>query len=170
MAKKGRLNTKFIIQLGILVKDIDAVAKEWGELLDMEVPEAHLNNPYEVTQATYNGEACPARIKQISFALDNLQVELITPVGDEPSFWRDCLEKNGEGFHHLAFSAQHTDNLVEKMTEKGMKMIQKGEFQSGRYAYYDSFDKLKLYIESLEIDHLTDEEFEQTNLLAKHDD
>lgn len=162
---KAKLNPNFILQIGILVKDIEEAAKNWAEFLGVEVPNVRLNNPYEITQATFRGDPCPARLKQAIFEFDNIQIELITPADEKPSFWRECLERDGEGVHHLAFSGRDPKKLAELMGSKGMPMVQRGEYQNGRYTYYDTFDKLKVYLETLEFDPMTQDEFENENPL-----
>ncbi|WP_412989650.1 VOC family protein [Pediococcus siamensis] len=165
--QKGQINRNFIIQIGILVKNIEETAKNWAEFLAVPVPEVHLNNPYEVTQATYHGEPCPARINQVNFDFNNLQIELISPADDQASFWRECLERDGEGVHHLALAVRDSNGVAHQMADLNMPSVQKGEFQNGRYTYFDSFDKLKVYLEALELDTTPGTEFEKKNPLAK---
>lgn len=158
--ENGKINPNFIIQIAILVKDIEKAAKNWADFLGVEVPDVHLNNPYEITKATYRNNPCPARLKQAMFNFENVQIELITPADDMPSFWRECLERDGEGVHHLAFSVRNSKNFDKPMEAQGMPLIQRGEYQNGRYSYYDTFDKLKVYLETLEFDKITQEQFE----------
>lgn len=167
---EGKINRKFIIQIGLLVKDIDAVAKAWADYLGVPVPDVHLNNPYEITQATYNGQPCPARIKQAAFNFDNIELELISPVDNQPSYWYDRLQKDGEGVNHISFFIRDRDGVAHEMAHRNMPAIQTGKFKNGSYTFYDSFNQLKVYLEGLAIDTVPDDEFESTNPTAKKED
>jgi 4-hydroxyphenylpyruvate dioxygenase-like putative hemolysin len=78
-------------------------------------------------------------------------LELIEP-NDEPSTWRDDLNKNGEGIHHIAFNIKGMKEIIGKLERNGMPLIQKGEYKGGRYAYIDANDTLKTVLELLEND------------------
>lgn len=145
-------NPKLVIQIAILVKDIDPVVKNWAEYLGQPVPEVVLNNPYEVTQATYKGQPCKARLKQAFFNFDNVQMEIVSPADDLPSYWRDSLAERGEGVHHISFHVEDGQGFREHMEGLNMPRLQGGEYHHGRYSYYDSYDKLKVVIEALSFD------------------
>jgi len=49
-----------------------------------------------------SSESTPARCLQAFFELGSVQIELIQP-DENPSVWREDLDKNGEGIHHIAF-------------------------------------------------------------------
>lgn len=145
-------NPKFVIQIAILVKDIDSVAKNWAAYLEQDVPEIVLNNPYEVTQATYRGEPCKARLKQAFFNFDNVQLEIVSPADDLPSYWSDSLKERGEGVHHISFHVTDCEGFQKRMESLDMPKLQGGEYHRGRYSYYDSYGKLKVVIEALSFD------------------
>ena len=66
--------------------------------------------------------------------------------------WRQDLDKNGEGFHHIAFIVKGMKEKIEICGKEGYKLIQTGEYTGGRYAYIDATEKLKLMLELLEND------------------
>ena len=83
------------------------------------------------------------------FQLGSIQLELIQP--DElPSVWREDLDRNGEGLHHLGFFVKDTDNVLKKLEGLGMGTRMTGGWGTGRFAYVDAYDKLKIIIETLE--------------------
>lgn len=166
--ENSNINSNFIIQIGFLVKDINKVARNWADFLNQPVPKIRLNNPYSITEAIYNEKPCPARIYQTSFELNNLQIELISPADNKPSFWKDCLDRDGEGIHHIAFSIRNKNDVANKMERQDMPQVQTGKFQGGSYTFFDSFEKLKIYVEGLSIDTIPKDLFEKTNPLIKH--
>ena len=139
-------------QIGFLTHNIVETTKKWAEYLHTEVPEIITSAEYELTKAVYRGRPCYARIYQSFFQLDNIQIELIQPVDDQPSIWRECLDQNGEGLHHIAFLCINMAEMIKAYEDEGMILLQKGEYKGGRYAYLDNRRNTKLIIELLEND------------------
>lgn len=149
---KGILGTKVVTQVGIIVKDIVKTSQAYADFLGVENPGYIVTDEYDKTQAEYNGEPCHAKSKLAFFHVgDTLDIELIEP-DNEPSTWREFLDKNGEGVHHIAFVIKGMKDKVLKLEQNNMPLIQKGEYTGGRYAYIDSFKDLKVLIELLEND------------------
>ena len=83
--------------------------------------------------------------------MGSLQLELIEP-DSHPSTLRESLDKNGEGPHHIAFVIQGMKEKVAVFERNGMPLLQKGEYEGGRYAYIDTLRDLKVILELLEND------------------
>ena len=80
-----------------------------------------------------------------------VRLELIEP-DHEPSYWRECLDKNGPGFHHIAFFVEGVAQTSLMFEAEGMPLTMRGEWKGGRYAYHDASDKLNMVLELLEDD------------------
>ena len=146
------LGTNKIVQIGMVVKNIDQVAKDWAELLGVPTPSITLTDGLPATQSVFRGKPCPARAKLAFLNCGQLDIELIEPDENE-SVWREYLEKNGEGFHHIAFFVKGMKENIQKLEERGMKLGQTGEYTGGRYAYVEDVgDKYKMMFELLEND------------------
>ncbi|MEZ0537572.1 VOC family protein [Caldicellulosiruptoraceae bacterium PP1] len=146
------LDTDVIVQIGIIVKDINKTAQKYAEFLNVDFPEIIITDEFEKTQAHYKGQPTEARAKLAFFRnFKNIEIELIEP-DDNPSTWREFLDTHGEGVHHIAFFIKGMKEKVEIFNQKGMPLIQKGEYTGGRYAYLDSTEQLKVIIELLEND------------------
>lgn len=144
------LGTDQIIQIGILVKDVHKTAADFADFFGMPMPDIAYTDGLDKTHAKYLGKDCPALSQLAFFNLSNgLQIELIQP-DDQPSLWRDCLDKQGEGLHHVAFVVKDTDKKLAAAEADGLKVVQTGDYEGGRYAYIDAKDKLKMYFETLE--------------------
>ena len=151
------VGTEKLAQVGFLVKDIIAARKRWAEFLGLpEPPLVDIGDP-EITKTEYMGKPSPNSKCVMAFfdVGPSLQIELIQP-NEEHSTWRDCLDKNGEGIHHLAFNVtgMNTNEAIKHCEDFGMKVIQRGEYGSGdgRYTYLDAQEDLKCVIELLESD------------------
>ena len=146
------LDTQRVTQVAVVVRDVEKVAKAWADLFGVEVPKSSLTDPPEKAYTTYLGQPTKGRAKLVFFKLDNLQLELIEPVGG-PSTWREFLETNGEGVHHIAFAVKGTDKYVTMLEKKGMPLVQHGKwtaYTGGCYTYFDSVQKLGVALELLE--------------------
>jgi len=149
---KNILGTNIVTQVGILVNDIEKSSQDFADFLGMDKPKWMLTDGYDKTQAEYMGKPSTARAKLAFFNVGpTLTIELIEP-DDEPSTWRDDLNKHGEGVHHIAFVIKGMKEKIEICQRNGMPLLQKGEYTGGRYAYIDANNTLKTVIELLEND------------------
>ena len=138
--EKGILGTKIVTQIGFVVNDIEKTSQAFADFLGVEKPQWSLTDTIDKTHGEFNGQPCPARAKLAFFHVgENLDIELIEP-DETPSVWRNVLNEKGEGVHHIAFVVN------------GMKLLQRGEYTGGRYAYIDCVDQLKTIVELLEND------------------
>ena len=64
------------------------------------IAESHPSRP-----TLHDGNPSDAKAKPAFFTMDNLQLELIQPLGEE-SFWHDFPDEHGEGIHHIAFKVK----------------------------------------------------------------
>lgn len=145
------LGTRAVTQIGLLVHDIEAVSEAYSAFFGMAKPNWFWTDAPDKARTEYNGSPSEARAKLAFFDMGSLQLELIEPDG-HPSTWRDHLNEHGEGVHHIAFVVEGMKERVMLMEKNGMKLVQKGEYTGGRYAYMDTFHPLKVMLELLEND------------------
>jgi len=153
VAAAGRpLEKRKITQIGILVEDVEQSAKLFAAVFGMDVPKISLTDPVEVSKMKYNGKTSTAQAKLAFFKFENTTIELIEPVGG-PSTWKECLDKNGPGVHHIAFDVKGMDDYIQLLDKKGAKLVQRGEwaaYTGGQYGYVDTTPHLGVMIELLE--------------------
>jgi len=146
------LGTHVVTQIGFLVHDIEKTARAYADFLGVEVPPIQMTDELEKAQTRYKGKPSTARAKLAFFKIGpTLDLELIQPT-DEPSTWRDDLNRKGEGFHHIAFVIKGMKEKIAKLEKNGMKLLQAAEYTGGRYAYIDANRDLKLVLALLEND------------------
>ena len=149
---KNILGNNVVVQIGMLVHDIEKASQDFADFLGMEKPEWILTGPRSQANTEFRGQPTEARAKLTFFHVGgNLILELIEP-DMEPSTWREDLDKNGEGVHHIAFNIEGMGEKVTLLEKNGIKLIQKGEYPGGRYAYLDAKESLKTLLELLESD------------------
>lgn len=140
-----------ITQIGIIVKDIEKTAKDYAAFFGVGVPDIIITDSVDKAHTKYKGNSTEARAKLTFFNMGSLQLELIEP-DEHPSTWREFLDTNGEGVHHIAFILKGINETIDFLDAKGMPLVQKGEYTGGRYAYIDSNSCLKVMLELLEND------------------
>jgi methylmalonyl-CoA/ethylmalonyl-CoA epimerase len=150
--KKGILGTQVVTQVGILVHDIEKTAQVYADFLGVPKPAIIVTDTIDKSQAAFKGAPTRARAKLAFFKVGpSLDIELIQP-DNEPSTWREDLDRKGEGVHHLAFQVKGMKEKISSLEQEKMPLLQKGEYTGGRYAYMDSTKDLKVILELLEND------------------
>ncbi len=146
------LGTTTVTQIAIVVRDIERTAQDYAGFLGVAKPPIVVTDGYEKSQASYRGRPTKARAKLAFFDIGpGLQLELIEP-DREPSTWREDLDRRGESVHHIAFAVKGMADRLRALEERGMPLVQKGEYTGGRYAYVDTTRTLKTIVELLEND------------------
>lgn len=145
------LGTNTVVQVGIIVRDIEAKARAWAEILGLPMPEIKITAPTEIAHTEYGGEPTPARAKLAFLHMGQVDVELIEPVG-EPSTWKDQLTQHGDSLHHIAFRIKGMPDKLAYLDAKGVPLLQRGDYTGGRYAYVDGGAQLGCVLELLEND------------------
>ena len=143
------LNSRVVAQVGIIVKDIDKTTKDWAELLGIPAPKWFLTDPVETANTQYHNRPTSARAKLAFIDLGQVQLELIEPVGG-PSTWKDHLDQKGEGVHHIAFVIRGMDGQIQVLENRGMPIVQRGDYEGGCYSYIAAEAKLGVVLELLE--------------------
>jgi methylmalonyl-CoA/ethylmalonyl-CoA epimerase len=146
------LETGTVTQVAIIVRDIEKSVRVFAEFLGTPVPEIRKTQSLDVALTKYRGKPSEARAQLAFFDVgQGLRLELIQP-DEHPSTWREFLDKNGEGVHHIAFAIKGMKEKIGRLESEGMTLVQTGEYKGGRYAYVDAVGKLKTIIELLEND------------------
>ncbi|MEJ2561763.1 MAG: VOC family protein [Anaerolineales bacterium] len=145
------LKDKPITQIGLVVDDIEKAALAWAGALGVAKPEIIITAPVEVARTEYKGESSTARAKLTFFQIGPIMLELIEPV-EGKSTWKDHLDEHGPSLHHIAFEVDDIDGILTDLGGHEMTLVQRGEFDGGRYAYLDGQAQFGAVIELLEND------------------
>jgi methylmalonyl-CoA/ethylmalonyl-CoA epimerase len=138
-----------VVQVGIVVKDIEKTSRAYADFLGVDVPEWFLTDTVEKAHTVFKDRLTEARAKLSFFQLKNITIELIEPVGG-PSTWKEFLDRNGEGVHHIAFEIKGMEENIIRLQRKGMSLLQRGDYEGGRYSYIDGSAQLGVILELLE--------------------
>lgn len=142
------LGTTLVCQVAIVVRDAELATSRFAALLGIPPPKVETANADGSDTVTFRGQSTPGRVKLSFFKMENLDLEFIEPTED-PTSWKEFLDTNGPGVHHIAFKARNRMlRTAEKLEEFGFPLIQHGD----RYAYVDSSADLGVILELLDID------------------
>jgi hypothetical protein len=127
-----------IDQLGYVVDDIEAAMAHWVEKLGVG-PCYFLPSPPKQDLA-YRGRPTEARIAVALSFSGALQIELIQPVDDHPTPYRDFLAAHGTGLHHLARFVDDYDAAMAGYASRGMEPFfgGRGLTEKQRFSYFDT--------------------------------
>jgi methylmalonyl-CoA epimerase len=143
------INSKKVTQVAIIVKDIDKARTAWASVLGMPVPEISIAESHESRPTLYKQKPTDAKSKLAFLRMENLQIELIQPLGGN-STWQEYLDKYGEGIHHIAFNVTDINGVEKKFEAIKMPTVQRGGWNGGAYSYIDASSDLGCILELLE--------------------
>ncbi len=130
-----------INQYAFAIRDPEPVSAFWQSV---GLPELQINHP-ELGETKYYGELTDHQLIQGWQRHGTVSYEWCIPV-KPPIVYEDHIQLHGEGIHHLAFSVDDMDKVLEDYTSRGFVVSmggtwgEKGEPGSGRYEYIDLED------------------------------
>ncbi|MEV0339036.1 zinc-binding dehydrogenase [Nocardia sp. NPDC050713] len=89
---------------------------------------------------TYKGEPSPMAMDVAVANSGDIQIELISPVDDAPSMYRDFLDAGNEGVQHIAYWSENYQELYDRAIAAGFTVGQEGRIggADGRFAYLET--------------------------------
>ena len=149
---KGMVPQRKMLHIGIVVRDIEKARAHWVKFLGLDkAPDILIATGDPKNPTEYRGHPSVAQAKLVFLTLDNLQIELMEPIGDTPSHWREFLDRKGEGVHHIAFAVKGMgEAYLKKYAEAGFPTAQHGGWATGEYGYMDTAADLGVTVELIE--------------------
>jgi catechol 2,3-dioxygenase-like lactoylglutathione lyase family enzyme len=137
-----------LFQVGIVVRDLDKSMKDYETLLGINSwKEVTIDN--EFLKFTYHGKPVEHSFKAAFTMLGSLMVELLQPLEGD-SIYRDFLNEQGEGLHHLGHvRVDDLDEAVQALEKAGFPCIETGGDTLGfhSWAYVDTTSLLGYILE-----------------------
>jgi hypothetical protein len=139
-----------IIQMAYVVTDIQQAMQLWIEKLN--VGPWFLLPSFTGIEPQYRGKPSLGEVSLAMSFAGHMNVELIQPVNDAPSVYREVLEKRGPGFHHWGVATAHFDRDLEKYRSAGHELAYSLRVPTGgRVAYLDTTAQLNGFVELIEL-------------------
>ncbi len=125
-------------QVGIVVTDIDKTMRHMTETLG--IGPFFVLRKIALDNFKYRGKPSASPILDVAMAQSGpVQIELIQPLNDVPSAYKESLAAGREGFQHLSvwFSDSESYNRAYDKLAAKLTIIQEGGTRS-RHAYFES--------------------------------
>lgn len=137
---------KKVLQIAMVVKDCDAAVKTWADNYGIGPWKIYEFNPNTVNDMIIRGEKVDYAMRLALCDIGGVQWELIEPK-DDKSIYAEFLRDKGEGLHHVAFGTEDYQRTVQFYKDKGLPVLQGGEWAGLTYTYLDSEKDLNLIAE-----------------------
>ena len=146
--------TEGIFQTAFVVEDLDVAVEQFSSRL--EVGPWRTFRDVAPEGALYRGEPARARL-HVAFGFAGLMAyELVQPVDDAPSVYRDVINDRGYGFHHFGYGTREFDKAVAAMHAEGYQTVGSLELPDLRLAIFDTRDLMPGMTELIEVDDAGD--------------
>ena len=122
----------------MVVEDIEKSAETWSKLFNVPKPEIMIDPARENPDLTYRGNPAFYGIKMAVIQAGTFVVELIEP-DENPSTFREFLDKHGNGVHHLGFEVgERRDAIIAELEASGFDMRTVGYYPGSSWTVVDS--------------------------------
>ena len=132
------------IQIAVVVDDIERALDAWCELFDAPRPDVRVTDATPNPGETYRGSTAAYGLKLavIDCKERGFIVELHEP-DENPSTFREFLDKHGNGVHHIGFQVgEARDAVIGELEGLGYAMRTIGMYTDGSWTIVDAEDSL----------------------------
>jgi catechol 2,3-dioxygenase-like lactoylglutathione lyase family enzyme len=120
-------------QIGYVVTDLEAAAKQWTDSIGVGPWQIFNPAPFDVLE--YNGQPSEAEVGFALAFMGAVQIELIQQHNNAPSMYREVLDTYGEGAQHICFYPDDYAAAVDAGCNAGMTIAQQGEIWGIDFVY-----------------------------------
>ncbi|WP_197499626.1 VOC family protein [Mycobacterium sp. 1245852.3] len=140
--------------MAYLVEELDSAILAWVEQFGTG-PWFRLAG-FKGADATYRGTPSEAAITLAMAFSGNICIELIQPDDDQPSIWREHIERYGYGFHHFGKLTTAYDAEIKRYNEDDRELVfEAGAPTGSRLGFIDTTGIVPGYTELIEVDDAT---------------
>ena len=132
----GKVTLPPVSQVGMVVKDIDKVMEFYSSTFGIG-PWVVKEGEYRELKVRDRIHSCKTKIARADFG--PIELELFQVI-EGRSLHSEFLDRDREGVHHFGFfvSREEKENIIEKLTEIGINVVQAAERPNVRYAFLDT--------------------------------
>ncbi|HZF25704.1 MAG TPA: VOC family protein [Steroidobacteraceae bacterium] len=138
-----------IIQMAYVVQDIQASMKQWVSCMNVG-PWFYLER-WGGDEAVYRGAPSETEIAAAMAFSGHTLIELIQPLDEKPSVYRELIQRTGYGFHHFGLGSNDYDADIRKYQQRGYNLAFQARVPTGgRVGYVDMRGAVPGFIEVIE--------------------
>jgi hypothetical protein len=139
-----------IIQTAYVVDDVGAAIERW--IRDLRVGPWFLLERFTGDDPEYRGGPSRTAVAIAMAFAGHMQVELIQPLDDEPSVYRETIDATGYGFHHWGIGSADFAGDIARHEARGHEVaFRAGVPTGGSVAYVDTHGELPGFVELIEL-------------------
>lgn len=148
-----------IAQTAFIVPDLEAAIHHWASNLQagpfFVLP--HLYAPGQI----YRGAESRADVTLAMGFAGHMMIELIQPLDEHPSVYRETIEVRGHGFHHLGIACADVDAAAAEYRARGYEEAYRAAVPTGGEVVYldDGSGPARGFVELLPVNPAMDEIF-----------
>ncbi len=125
-----------IIQMAYVVEDIRASIDWW--IKDAQTGPWFLLDHFWAEDQIYRGETSHADVSIAMAFAGHMCIELIQPLDDHPSVYKEIVDRRGYGFHHIGLCVADVDAGLSAYEARGYSLAFRAEVPTGgAVAYLD---------------------------------
>jgi hypothetical protein len=125
-----------IIQTAFVVPDIEEAVALW--VRDLKAGPFFLIPHWSGERPVYRGEESRATVSIAMGFAGHMQIELIQREDDNPSVYKELIDRSGYGFHHFGVASDDVDGDIARLEKEGYTLaFRAGVPTGGEVAYMD---------------------------------
>jgi hypothetical protein len=125
-----------IMQFSYIVEDIPASIKRFAALYG--IGPWFCAGPFSPPGSIYRGMPTNLTVSLAMAFSGSIMIELITQNDQEPSVYRETIDRRGYGFHHVAMVTNNFQAEAQRYGAAGYEKAFYTEIQGGKIAYFDT--------------------------------
>ena len=126
-----------IMQNGYVVSDVERAVAHWTGVVG--VGPFFLFEPVRFNSCWFRGRPVDLQLSVAIAYWGDLQIELISQHGAEPSIYSDFTRRGLSGLQHVGVMTDSVPDHLARLAQRGITAVQYGETQAGaRFAYLDT--------------------------------
>jgi len=148
-----------IMQMAYVVADIRTSIGEWVSRLN--VGPWFLLDHFTGEHPVYRGRTSIADVSIAMSFTASMNIELIQPNDQNPSVYKEHIDRFGHGFHHWGIASADVDQDAARLAAKGMELVfRAGVPTGGDVAYFTTGGTLPGYVELIQTGPLMQQVFQ----------
>ncbi len=143
-----RAQLKQIFQVCVVVGDVEKSVERYWKVFGIGPWQIYAFQPPDLFDTMLHGKPESYSMRIASARIGNIEWELIQPLGGR-STYREFLDENGEGLHHVGVVVEDFDKTIAACKEQGIGTLMTGRFRESSFAYLDTGPALGFITEIL---------------------
>lgn len=150
MADCKKVELKRVLQLCMVVEDLQTAMERYWNTFGIGPWQVYTLQPPALSDTVIHGQPESYTMRLALAQVGDIQWELIEPLTG-PSIYKEFLEQNGEGLHHIACAVEDYDQALAALKEQGMGVLMAGAWNGATYSYMDTGKELGIILELFKI-------------------